>query len=148
MRFKALRVVYAVKDQSPANHRVWLAPPSSLLEVLLIPRDACPSSFTGAQLLRFGLHQTPHWNKEVCRSLPAGQEFSLPSPQRYYGSSAGTETWGFCLARLHFQRWIYNSDGGRLQAFAGVSPFAPSFEGPSYIRACLTCVGLPGTCSR
>lgn len=36
------------------------------------------------------------------------------------------------------------------KALAGVVPFAPSFEGPSYIRACLTCVGRPGTrlCSR
>ena len=48
-----------LRTSLPQNHRVWLALPSSLLEVLLIPRDACPSSFTGAQLLKFSLHKTP-----------------------------------------------------------------------------------------
>ena len=100
---------------------MWLSLPSSLLEVLLIPRDACPSSFTGAQLLKFGLHQTP---LGLRRGAEAYRPVESVVSHRLSGTTgpAPEQKRGFCLARLHFQRWIYNLDGGRLQAFAGVLP--------------------------
>ena len=109
-----------LRTSLPQNHRVWLALPSSLLEVPLIPRDACPSSFTGAQLLKFSLHQTP---LEIRRGAEAYRPVESLVSHRLSGttSSAGTET-GLLPGQAAFPALDLQLEWRAPEAFAGVLP--------------------------